>query len=161
MDCFLFCQDLSKDFNDVLSFNEHNKPCEIDLVNEKGRRWTLLLSKNTSSGVFYIRRGWVNFCSANGLGQGDICKFKLSENGERRVLRFCSSGNSHEEEECLEADAVRTSSVGGCSKEKKRRLDEASKRKERNNNPSKFLTIKLTPNRLQTGQLVSYHEHLS
>ncbi|KAL0698144.1 hypothetical protein Bca4012_054266 [Brassica carinata] len=143
--------DLSKDFS-VLSFNENSKPCEIDLVNEKGRRWTLVLSKNTSSGVFYIRRGWVNFCSANGLSQGDICKFKLSENGERPVLRLCPSSNSHEEEECPEADAVRTSSVGGCSKEK-RRLDEASKRKERNNNPSKFLTIKLTPNRLQTGQL--------
>ncbi|KAF8074338.1 hypothetical protein N665_1113s0018 [Sinapis alba] len=145
--------DLSKDFM-VVSFNEHNKPFEIDLVNEKGRRWTLLLSKNSTSGVFYIRRGWVNFCSANGLSQGDICKFKLSESGERPVLWLCpqESGNNHEEEECLEADVVRTSSVGGCSKEK-RTLDEASKRKERNNNPSKFLTIKLTPNRLQTGQL--------
>lgn len=145
--------DLSKDFT-VVSFNEHNKPCEIDLVNEKGRRWTLLLSKNTSSGVFYIRRGWVNFCSANGLSQGDLCKFKLAENEERPVLRLCpqESGNSHEEEECPEADTVRTYSVGGCSKEK-RRLDEASKRKKKINNLSKFLTIKLTPNRLQTGQL--------
>ncbi|KAJ0247416.1 B3 domain-containing protein REM1 [Hirschfeldia incana] len=137
--------DLSKDFT-VVSFN---KPCEIELANEKGRKWTLLLSKNTSSGVFYIRRGWVNFCSANGLSQGDLCKFKLSENGERPVLRLCpqESGYSHEEveeEECLEVEAVKIGSVGGCSKEK---------RTLKKNTPSKFLTIKLTPNRLQTGQL--------
>ncbi|CAH8387446.1 unnamed protein product [Eruca vesicaria subsp. sativa] len=135
--------DLSKDFT-VMSFNKHNKPCEIELVNDNGRKWTLLLSKNISSGVFYIRRGWVNFCSANGLSQGDICKFKLSENRERPVLRLCphESGNDHEEEEeeCPEADVVRTSSVGGCIKDK-------------NTTPSQFLTIKLTPNRLQTGQL--------
>lgn len=137
--------DLSKDFT-VVSFNEHNKPCEIDLVNEKGRKWTLRLSKNSTSGVFYIRQGWVNFCSANGLSQGDICKFKLSENGERPVLRLCPSSNSHEEEEeCLEADAVKTSSIRGCSKEKRK-----GKKK---NSPSQFLTVKLTPNRLQTGQL--------
>ena len=104
-----------------MSFNEHNKPCEIDLVNEKGRKWTLRLSKNSTSGVFYIRQGWVNFCSANGLSQGDICKFKLSEDGERPVLRLCPSSNSHEEEEeCLEADAVKTSSIRGCSKEKRK-----------------------------------------
>ncbi|CAN6826992.1 hypothetical protein Bca4012_007851 [Brassica carinata] len=139
--------DLSKDFT-VVSFNEHNKPCEIDLVNEKGRKWTLCLSKNSTSGVFYIRRGWVNFCSANGISQDDICKFKLSENGERPVLRLCPSSNSHEEEEeCPEVDAVKTSSVGGCSKEKRK-----GKGKKKNT-PSQFLTIKLTPNRLQTGQL--------
>ncbi|KAH0901095.1 hypothetical protein HID58_040598 [Brassica napus] len=141
--------DFSEDFK-VMSFNKQNKPCEIFLVNEKGRKWTLILSRNISSGAFYIRRGWANFCSANGLSQGDICNFKLSESGERPVLLLCSheSGNGHEdkeeeeeeeeEEEFPEADAVKICSVG-CSKEK--------------NTPSRLLTSEFTPNRFKTGQL--------
>ncbi|XP_013620588.1 PREDICTED: B3 domain-containing protein REM1-like [Brassica oleracea var. oleracea] len=140
--------DFSEDFK-VMSFNKQNK-CEIYLVNEKGRKWTLILSRNISSGAFYIRRGWANFCSANGLSQGDICYFKLSESGERPVLLLCSheSGNGHEdkeeeeeeeeEEEFPEADAVKICSVG-CSKEK--------------NTPSRLLTSEFTPNRFKTGQL--------
>ncbi|CAN6985374.1 unnamed protein product [Brassica rapa subsp. trilocularis] len=139
--------DLSKDFKFML-FDEHKKPCEIYLANEKGRKWTLILSRNISSGAFNIRRGWANFCSANGLSQGDICNFKLSESGERPVLLLCSheSGNGHEdkeeeeeEEECPEADAVKICSVGGCSKEK--------------NTTSRLLTSEFTPNRFKTGQL--------
>ncbi|KAF8107940.1 hypothetical protein N665_0116s0139 [Sinapis alba] len=131
--------DLSKDFK-FMYFDEQNKPCEIYLANEKGRKWTLILSRNISSGVFYIRRGWANFCSANGLSQGDICNFKLSEGGERPVLLL--SGNGHEdieeEDECPEADAVKICSVGDCSKEK---------------NTPRFLTLKFTPNRFKRGQL--------
>ncbi|CAF2147592.1 unnamed protein product [Brassica napus] len=139
--------DFSEDFK-VMSFNKQTKPCEIYLVNEKGRKWTLILSRNISSGAFNIRRGWANFCSANGLSQGDICNFKLSESGERPVLLLCSheSGNGHEdkeeeeeEEECPEADAVKICSVGGCSKEK--------------NTTSRLLTSEFTPNRFKTGQL--------
>ncbi|KAJ0251828.1 B3 domain-containing protein REM1 [Hirschfeldia incana] len=138
---------LSTDFK-FMSFDEHKKPCEIYLANEKGRKWTLRLSRNIANGAFYIRRGWTNFCSANGLSQGDICNFKLSESGERPVLLLCSheSGNGHEhkeeedkEEECPEADAVKICSVGGCSNEK--------------NTPSRFLTLTFTPSRLKTGQL--------
>ncbi|WZY68439.1 hypothetical protein YC2023_000679 [Brassica napus] len=138
--------DLSRDFK-FMSFDEHKKPFEIYLVNEKGRKWTLRLSRNISSGAFYITRGWANFCSANGLSRGDFCYFKLSESGERPVLLLCSheSGNGHEdkeeeeEEECPEADAVKICSVGGCSNEK--------------NTPSRFLTRKFTPSRFKTGQL--------
>ncbi|KAF8110860.1 hypothetical protein N665_0078s0053 [Sinapis alba] len=134
--------DLSRDFK-FMSFDEHNKPCEIYLANKKGRKWTLILSRNISTGVFYIRRGWSNFCSANGLSQGDICNFKFSQSGERPVLLLCSheSGNGHEdkEEECPEEDAVKICSVGCSSKEK--------------NTPSRLLTLKFTPNRFKTGQL--------
>ncbi|RID77727.1 hypothetical protein BRARA_A00611 [Brassica rapa] len=139
--------DFSEDFK-VMSFNKQTKPCEIYLVNEKGRKWTLILSRNISNGAFNIRRGWANFCSANGLSQGDICNFKLSESGERPVLLLCSheSGNGHEdkeeeeeEEESPEADAVKICSVGGCSKEK--------------NTTSRLLTSEFTPNRFKTGQL--------
>ena len=143
-------QDFSEDFK-VMSFNKQTKPCEIYLVNEKGRKWTLILSRNISNGAFNIRRGWANFCSANGLSQGDICNFKLSESGERPVLLLCSheSGNGHEdkeeeeEEESPEADAVKICSVGGCSKEK--------------NTTSRLLTSEFTPNRFKTGQLVSFN----
>ncbi|XP_018468355.1 B3 domain-containing protein REM1-like [Raphanus sativus] len=139
--------DLSRDFK-FMSFDEHKKPCEIYLVNEEGRKWTLRLSRNISNGGFYITRGWTNFCSANGLSQGDICNFKLSESGERPVLLLCSheSGNGHEdkeEEECPEADAVKICSVGGCSKEK------TTSEK----NTPRFLTLEYTPNRVKTGQL--------
>ncbi|ESQ54031.1 hypothetical protein EUTSA_v10024893mg [Eutrema salsugineum] len=139
--------DLSRNFT-VASFDEDNKPCEIDLANEKGRKWTLLLRRNISTGVFYIRRGWTNFCSSNELRQGDLCKFKLSENGERPVLWLCPQeyGNGHEEQEC-----PRVSAEGGCSKEKSM-LDEIPKGKEKNT-PSTFLKIKLTPNRFKSGQL--------
>ncbi|CAH8328427.1 unnamed protein product [Eruca vesicaria subsp. sativa] len=141
--------DLSRAFK-FMSFDEQNKPSEIYLANEKGRKWTLILARNISSGVFYIRRGWANFCSANGLSQGDICNFKLSEGGELPMLLLCSheSGNGHEdkeeeeegeqEEECPEADTEKICSVGGCSNEK---------------NTPRFLTLKCTPNRLKTGQL--------
>ena len=130
-----------------MSFDENKKPFEIYLANEKGRKWTLRLSRNISSGAFYITRGWSNFCAANGLIRGDFCYFKLSESGERPVLLLCSheSGNVHEdkeeEEECPEADAVKICSVGGCSNEK--------------STPSRFLTRKFTPSRFKTGQLVS------
>ncbi|XP_033135433.1 B3 domain-containing protein REM1 isoform X2 [Brassica rapa] len=136
--------DLSRDFK-FMSFDENKKPFEIYLANEKGRKWTLRLSRNISSGAFYITRGWSNFCAANGLIRGDFCYFKLSESGERPVLLLCSheSGNVHEdkeeEEECPEADAVKICSVGGCSNEK--------------STPSRFLTRKFTPSRFKTGQL--------
>lgn len=141
----MFFQDLSRNF--TVSFGEHNKTREIDLVNEQGRRWTLVLAKNSSSGVFYIRRGWSNFCYANELSQGDLCKFKLVENGEKPALWLCphESGNGHEEEEeCPEVDAVKNCSAGGgCSKEKGK--------KKKTHSP--FLTIKLTPSRYRTGLL--------
>ncbi|KAJ4913651.1 B3 domain-containing protein REM1 [Raphanus sativus] len=126
---------LSTDFK-FTSFDEHKKPCEIYLANEKGRKWTLILSRNISNGAFNIRRGWANFCSANGLSQGDICNFKLSESGERPELLLCSreSGNN---------DAVKICSVGGCSKEK------TTSEK----NTPRFLTLEYTPNRVKTGQL--------
>lgn len=93
--------------------------------------------------MFYIRRGWANFCSANRLSQGDICNFKLSESGERPVLLLCSleSGNGHKDKEEEKEDAVKICSVGGCSKEK--------------NTPYRFLTLTFTPNRVKTGHLVS------
>ncbi|CAH2077354.1 unnamed protein product [Thlaspi arvense] len=133
--CFNF-RDLPRDFTFV-SFDKHNKPGEIDLANGQGRKWTLLLAKNSSSGVFYIRRGWVNFCSANKLRKDDLCVFKVSENGERPVLRLCpqDSGNGHE-------------------KKKRSVDDDASKGKEKNS-PSSFLTVKLTSSRFKTGILVS------
>ncbi|XP_018469625.2 B3 domain-containing protein REM1 [Raphanus sativus] len=146
---------LSTDFK-FTSFDEHKKPCEIYLANEKGRKWTLILSRNISNGAFNIRRGWANFCSANGLSQGDICNFKLSESGERPELLLCSreSGNNghedkeeeeeEEEEECPKADAVKICSVGGCSKEKTT--------SEKNTSP-RFLTLEYTPNRVKAGQL--------
>ncbi|VVB10820.1 unnamed protein product [Arabis nemorensis] len=59
-------QDLSRNF--TVSFGEHNKTREIDLVNEQGRRWTPVIAKNSSSGVFYIRRG--GGCS-NGKSKSD------------------------------------------------------------------------------------------
>ncbi|KAL0833780.1 hypothetical protein Bca101_085669 [Brassica carinata] len=133
--------DLSRDFK-FMSFNKHNKPCEIYLANEKGRKWTLRLSRNISSGAFYITRGWSNFCSANGLIRGDFCYFKLSKSGERPVLLLCSheSGNGLEdkEEKRPEADPVKVCSVGGCTKEK---------------NTPRILTLKYTPSRFKTGQL--------
>lgn len=128
MDCLF--QDLSRDFN-LVSFGEHNIPPEIDLVNEHGRRWTLLLAKNKSSNVFYIRRGWLNFCFVNELSEGDSCRFKMIKTGERPVLRLCPQEPNE-----------------------KSLLDEESKGREKMT-PSPFLELKFTSNRLTTGQLVS------
>lgn len=123
--------DLSRNF--TLLFGGHQKTCEIDVVDEQGRRWTMKLAKNISSGVFYIRLGWGNFCCANGLTQGDLCKFKLFQNEERPVLWLCpqESGNGRKE---------------------KRTFDEVSKGKEKKT-PSPFLIVKYTPSRETTGQL--------
>lgn len=133
MDCLF--QDLSRDFN-LVSFGEHSIPPEIDLVNEQGRRWTLLLAKNKSSNVFYIRRGWLNFCFVNELSEGDSCRFKMIENGERPVLRLCPQEPNE-----------------------KSLLDEVSKGREKMT-PSPFLELKFTSNRLTTGQLVSSRTYL-
>lgn len=129
----LFWQDLSRNF--TLLFGGNQKTCEIDVVNEQGRRWTMKLAKNISSGVFYIRQGWGNFCCVNGLSQGQLCKFKLFQNGERPVLWLCpqESGNGRKE---------------------KRTFDKVSKVKEKKT-PSPFLIVKYTPSRDTTGQLVS------
>ncbi|CAH8274692.1 unnamed protein product [Arabidopsis lyrata] len=123
--------DLSRNF--TLLFGGNQKTCEIDVVNEQGRRWTMKLAKNISSGVFYIRQGWGNFCCVNGLSQGQLCKFKLFQNGERPVLWLCpqESGNGRKE---------------------KRTFDEVSKVKEKKT-PSPFLIVKYTPSRDTTGQL--------
>ncbi|KAL1210425.1 B3 domain-containing protein REM1 [Cardamine amara subsp. amara] len=144
--------DLSRTF--TVLYGEHKKASEIDLVNEHGRKWTLRLAKNSSSGVFYIRQGWEKFCSTNELRQGELCKFKLVENGERPLLYLCpkESGNSHEEE-CPEADALKNGSVGGgCSKEKSMLDDEVSKAQEKKT-PSSFLRLNFTISRYKTGQL--------
>ncbi|KAG7540761.1 DNA-binding pseudobarrel domain superfamily [Arabidopsis thaliana x Arabidopsis arenosa] len=123
--------DLSRNF--TLLFGGNQKTCEIDVVNEQGRRWTMKLAKNISSGVFYIRQGWGNFCCVNGLSQGELCKFKLFQNGERPVLWLCpqESGNGRKE---------------------KRTFDEVSKVKEKKTR-SPFLIVKYTPSRDTTGQL--------
>ncbi|KFK29747.1 hypothetical protein AALP_AA7G173600 [Arabis alpina] len=142
--------DLSR--NLTVSLGEHNKAHEIDLVNKQGRRWTLVIAKNCSSGVFYIRRGWSNFCSTNGLKQGDLCKFKLVQNGEKPVLWLCSheSGNNHEEEECTEVDAVKNCSSG--RGKAKNMSNDVSKGKNMKT-PSSFLITEFTPNRFKNGQL--------
>ncbi|XP_010447522.1 PREDICTED: B3 domain-containing protein REM1-like [Camelina sativa] len=124
--------DLSRKF--TAFFGEHLKASEIDVINEQGRIWEMKLAKNNSSGVFYIRAGWQHFCSTNDLRQGDFCKFKLFQIGERPVLSLCpqESGNGHKE---------------------KRALDEVSKRKEKKKAPSPTVIIKYTPSRDYTGQL--------
>ncbi|EOA18211.1 hypothetical protein CARUB_v10006696mg [Capsella rubella] len=123
--------DLSRKY--TVLFGEHQKACEIDVMNEQGRIWTMKLAKNISSGVFYIRAGWEHFCFTNDLKQGDLCKFKLFQNGKKPVLWLCPQepGNDHKE---------------------KRTLDEVSKAKEKKA-PSPTVIVKYTPSRDSTGQL--------
>ncbi|CAN8229785.1 unnamed protein product [Cochlearia groenlandica] len=144
--------DLSRDFNLVSFDDKDKKPHEIDLVNEKGRRWTLRLARNRSSGKFYIRQGWTNFCSANELSIGDFCKFKVVKSEERPVLSLCPRDSDNgQEDECPEVEAVKNCFVGGSNKEKST-VNEASRGKKKNAS-SPLLTINYSHSRYKSGTL--------
>ncbi|KAF2603649.1 hypothetical protein F2Q70_00027838 [Brassica cretica] len=83
---------------------------EINLMNEKGRSWTLAL-KQELCGSTYIRRGWRSFCSSNGLKTGGLYNFTLIKRGRTSVLRLSSTG-SDLEEESSEGDEVESLSTG-------------------------------------------------
>ncbi|CAN4077177.1 unnamed protein product [Withania somnifera] len=57
-----------------------NGHCEMILIDEKHRSWSMWLGKMGC--LFGIRRGWTKFIKANGLRVGDTYKFELINNGK-------------------------------------------------------------------------------
>lgn len=70
-----------------------NRKCEIILLNEDGKTWTLLLSHKRDGDV-YIRSGWRSFCFANRLRANDFLTLKLVKTGTTPVLQLCSSSTT-------------------------------------------------------------------
>ncbi|CAH8328295.1 unnamed protein product [Eruca vesicaria subsp. sativa] len=69
----------------------YNRQCEIDLLNEEGKAWTLELKHNKTAGQTYMCRGWTSFCKENGIGAGSSCRFKFVQTGIKPVLQLCLS----------------------------------------------------------------------
>ncbi|XP_010432841.1 PREDICTED: putative B3 domain-containing protein REM4 isoform X1 [Camelina sativa] len=68
--------------------------CEIDLMDEDGKSWTLLLRHNKKSGQAFVRGGWRKFCRNNGIKAGSLCRFKLVQSGTKPVLQLCPNTSS-------------------------------------------------------------------
>lgn len=130
--------------------NGLDKRCgEMILINEKGRSWTVALKRKKSCATTYIRRGWRNFCNANGLRAGSFFTFKLIERGGTLGLRL-----AHRELE-EEANAIDNNQDKRSSREctKKRILIwKASSLPSQN----RFVTVTLTPYNVGQSKLVSF-----
>ncbi|KAL0733882.1 hypothetical protein Bca4012_010092 [Brassica carinata] len=92
---------------------------EIVLMNEKGRSWTLNLSRKNSCGTMSISGGWKSFCNASGLRAGSLFTFKLIKRGDTLVLLKSPSSTKSEEEDCLEAYEIEPDSEKGSNQDKK------------------------------------------
>ncbi|RID77724.1 hypothetical protein BRARA_A00608 [Brassica rapa] len=118
-----------------------DRQCEIDLLNEEGKSWTLELRHNKTTGQSYMCRGWTSFCQGNGIKAGSACRFKLVKNGTKPVLQLCpntstilhkkrdvpeTEGDEIEYEDCLETPQM---------------------------NQNRTVVIEFKPHMLRTGQL--------
>ncbi|CAN7108750.1 unnamed protein product [Brassica rapa subsp. narinosa] len=118
-----------------------DRQCEIDLLNEEGKSWTLELRHNKTTGQSYMCRGWTSFCQGNGIKAGSACRFKLVKNGTKPVLQLCpntstilhkkrdvpeTEGDEIEYEDCLETPQM---------------------------NQNRTVAIEFKPHMLRTGQL--------
>ncbi|RID75409.1 hypothetical protein BRARA_B02455 [Brassica rapa] len=64
-----------------------NKQCqEMILVNKEGNSWTASLRFSESGGMYYITRGWRNFCRDNKCDIGDLFVFNLVGDGKSTPL---------------------------------------------------------------------------
>lgn len=72
----------------------NNRHCEIDLLNEDGKSWTLDLRHNKTTGQAYMCRGWTSFCQGNGIKTGSSCRFKFVQSGAKPVLQLCPNNTS-------------------------------------------------------------------
>ncbi|RID71409.1 hypothetical protein BRARA_C03349 [Brassica rapa] len=77
-----------------------NRNCEIILLNEEGKQWTLLMRHHKASGRVCIRSGWKRFCYENRRTANDFLTFKLVRNGATPVLQLCSSSSSSTTRPC-------------------------------------------------------------
>ncbi|CAL9220360.1 unnamed protein product [Arabidopsis halleri] len=69
-----------------------NRQCEIILLNEDGKPWTLFMTHEKSRfDRVYIRSGWRSFCLANGKRANSVLTFKLVQTATTPVLQLCSS----------------------------------------------------------------------
>ncbi|KAG2315496.1 hypothetical protein Bca52824_018618 [Brassica carinata] len=68
-----------------------NRECEIILLNEDEKPWTLFLKYHKTNGHVYIRRGWRSFCQANQKRVDDVLTFKLVKAGRKPVLQLRAS----------------------------------------------------------------------
>ncbi|XP_020872305.1 B3 domain-containing protein REM2 isoform X2 [Arabidopsis lyrata subsp. lyrata] len=107
--------------------------CEIDLMNQHGKSWTVGLRYSTANEQASISGGWRDFCLANGLEAGSFYRFKLVQNGARPLLRLCSE--TIPEEDCYKGN-------------RKEIFSESASMKQ-----SKFLTMTFKPYMLKSGQL--------
>ena len=122
-----------------------DRQCEIDLLNEEGKSWTLELRHNKTTGQSYMCRGWTSFCQGNGIKAGSACRFKLVKNGTKPVLQLCpntstilhkkrdvpeTEGDEIEYEDCLETPQM---------------------------NQNRTVAIEFKPHMLRNGQLVSFN----
>ncbi|EOA16495.1 hypothetical protein CARUB_v10004653mg [Capsella rubella] len=83
------------------------RECYIDLKDEHGKSWTLLLRHNKSTGQAFMRGGWKLFCRSNGIKAGSSCRFKLVQSGTKPVLQLCpntSSSKANEKENVSESE---------------------------------------------------------
>ncbi|KAL0726554.1 hypothetical protein Bca4012_022647 [Brassica carinata] len=72
----------------------NNRQCEIDLLNEDGKSWTLDLRHNKTTGQTYMCRGWTGFCQGNGIKAGSSCRFRFVQSGTKPVLQLCPNNTS-------------------------------------------------------------------
>ncbi|KAF8098855.1 hypothetical protein N665_0257s0065 [Sinapis alba] len=68
-----------------------NRECEIILLNEDEKPWTLFLKYYKTNGYVYIRHGWRSFCQANRKRANDVLTFKLVQTGRKPVLQLRAS----------------------------------------------------------------------
>ncbi|EFH57074.1 hypothetical protein ARALYDRAFT_901447 [Arabidopsis lyrata subsp. lyrata] len=115
-----------------------NRCGEMILINEKGRSWTVALKRKKSCATTYIRRGWRNFCNANGLRAGSFFTFKLIERGGTLGLRLAHR-ELEEEGNAIDNNQDKRSSRE-CTK-KKILIWKASSLPSQN----RFVTVTLTP----------------
>ncbi|KAF8110862.1 hypothetical protein N665_0078s0055 [Sinapis alba] len=87
-----FLQCLSNNFARPNGLN--NRQCEIDLLNEDGKSWTLDLRHNKTTGQAYMCRGWTSFCEGNGIKTGSSCRFRFVQSGTKPVIQLCPNNTS-------------------------------------------------------------------
>ncbi|XP_059659145.1 B3 domain-containing protein REM10-like [Cornus florida] len=69
-----------------------NRSCEMILRCQQ-RSWKVTLQKKSDGSQVYIRRGWRDFCIANGLKEGDTFRIELINNGKVPIMDFHSKFN--------------------------------------------------------------------
>lgn len=63
-----------------------NKKCGLIIRDERQRSWNLRIY--TYNSVVHISGGWVEFCNANDLKEGDYVVFEVVANGEKPIWKF-------------------------------------------------------------------------